>query len=181
MPQRLLKGIFASHIDEDHLCTLDVSTESCHEVPSSSVPSTPSVPSPVPPPSSGATNWTRHCHCQGASEMICPSNASPSIPLSFFIFPNELSISTMLLIKRSVINQMQNLAALKEQPVSSAPTVTSLLPSQPPCFITHHNGGACIHWLFISAAWGLFKWSHLTGRAGTHPIRLAGREELASR
>lgn len=78
MPQRLLKGIFASHIDEDHLCTLDVSTESCHEVPSSSVPSTPSVPSPVPPPSSGAT--TEHSTATAKEPLRLSALAMPVPP-----------------------------------------------------------------------------------------------------
>lgn len=52
---------------------------------------------------------------------------------------------------------MQSLAALNEQPVSSAPTATSPLPSQLPCFITHHNTGACLQPFLIIAARGAFQ------------------------
>lgn len=133
----------------------------CHEVPSSHVPLTPChlLSPPVPPPSSGATteHSTAIAKDKEPQRWAAPATPVPPSPSASCIFPVELRISTMLFIKPSVINQMQNLAALNEQPVSSTPTATSFLPSQPPCFITHHNGGACIHWLLIIAARGAFQ------------------------
>lgn len=73
------------------------------------------------------------------------------------VFPVDLRISTALFINCSIINQTQSLAALNEQPVSSAPTATSPLLSQLPCFITHHNTGACIQLFLIIVARGAFQ------------------------
>lgn len=63
----------------------------------------------------------------------------------------------MLFINCSIINQTQSLAALNEQPVSSAATATSPLPCQLPCFITHRSTGACLQPLLLIAARGAFQ------------------------
>lgn len=55
------------------------------------------------------------------------------------ISPVDLRISTMLFINCSIINQTQSLAALNEQPVSSAPTATSPLPSPPSYHALSHT------------------------------------------
>lgn len=91
-----------------------------------------------------------------------PSRAARALPVpqscsAPCVSPVDLRISAMLFINCSIINQAQSLAALNEQPVSSAPTATSLLPSQLPCFITHHNTGACVQPLLVRAARGAFQ------------------------
>jgi len=91
-----------------------------------------------------------------------PSRAARAVPVPQLcsapcVFPVDLRISAMLFINCSIINQTQSLAALNEQPVSSAPTATSPLPSQLPCFIARHNTGACIQSLLIIAARGAFQ------------------------
>lgn len=89
---------------------------------------------------------------RAAQALPVPQSCSASC-----ISPVDLRISAMLFINCSIINQTQSLAALNEQPVSSAPTATSPLSSQLPCFITHHNTGACIQLLLIIAARGAFQ------------------------
>lgn len=75
------------------------------------------------------------------------------------ISPVDLRISTMLFINCSIINQDAELGSTKwaaclqcsycHQPPP--------FPSQLPCFITHHNTGACIQPLLIIAASGAFQ------------------------
>lgn len=98
----------------------------------------------------------------GAKNNEPPSGAARVVPVlqpcsAPCVFPVDLRISATLFINCSIINQMRSLAALNEQPVSSAPTATSPLPSQLPCFIARHNTGACIQSLLIIAARGAFQ------------------------
>lgn len=111
------------------------------------------------PPSPAAT--AEH-GTAGAKNNEPPSRAAGAVPVlqpcsAPCVFPVDLRISAMLFISCSIINQTQSLAALNEQPVSSAPTATSPLPSHLPCFIARRNTGACIQSLLIIAARGAFQ------------------------
>lgn len=116
----------------------------------------------------------------GAKNNEPPSGAARAVPVpqpcaAPCVFPVDLRISAMLFINCSIINQTQSLAALNEQPVSSAPTATSPLPSPLPCFIARHNTRACIQLLLIIAARGAFQMisSHQESR---HSSCQAGRK-----
>lgn len=107
-----------------------------------------------PPPSPAATAGAKNDEPPSGAARTVPVPQSCSAP---WVFPVDLRISAMLFINCSIINQTRSLAALNEQPVSSAPTATSPLPSQLPCFIARHNTGACIQLLLIIAARGAFQ------------------------
>lgn len=82
-----------------------------------------------PPPSPAATASAKNDEPPSGAAQTVPVPQSCSAPC---VFPVDLRISAMLFINCSIINQTRSLAALNEQPVSSAPTATSPLPSQLP-------------------------------------------------
>lgn len=134
------------------------------------------------PPSPAATTKRGTAFAKNKEALSRDAQAVPvlqprSAPCAF---PLDLRSFAMLFINCSIINQMQSLAALNEQPVCSAPHCHQPpFPSQLPCFIARHNTGACIQSLLIIATRGAFQMisSHQESR---HSSCQTGRERRIS-